>query len=427
MGEQKRYSYSAHLTGGQRRDAARLFGCCRWVYNAFLAERERLYREGRHRQVDWGDTARTVTTVAKRRQDTAWLAEVSAVPLQQATADARRAYSNWYGSMSGKRKGPRVGKPRFKKRTARQSARFTANARFAVRAEPGCKWAWVTLPGIGPVKFALSRPLPSMPSSVTLIKDADGTFRVSFVVAVPADPEVEPAHPGRVASIDVGVGDDLAVVTYSDGTREKIDNPRHLRTRARKVRRENKALARKQKGSKNWNKQQAKLAKVHRQAADARRDHHRKLARRLTVENAVVCRETLSLRGMGRTRLARSVYDAGIGTLFELLDEEAENQGRTVATAGRWEPTTQTCSVCGTPGGKKPLSVRTWTCGGCGTVLDRDYNAAVNVMVAAGLAETRNACGGDVRRTLACADPETTRRGEEAGTHRTDHTKRVAA
>ena len=82
--------------------------------------------------------------------------------------------------------------------------------------------------------------------------------------------------------------------------------------------------------------------------------------------------------------------------------------------AGRWEPTTQVCSVCGVQDGPKSLHVRTWTCPGCGVVLDRDYNAAVNIMVAAGLAETLNACGGDVRRTLACADPG------EAGTRRTD-------
>ena len=212
---QKRYSYAAHLDGGQRRAAARLFGCCRWVYNAFLVERERLYREGRHREVEWKDTARTVTTVAKRQPETAWLAEVSAVPLQQAADDARRAYSNWFTSMSGRRKGPRVGRPRFKRRMSRQSARFTANARFTVRTEPGCKWAWVQLQGVGEVKFLLSRPLPAVPSSVTLIRDADGTYRVSFVVAVPAEPEVEPAHPGRVASVDVGVGDDLAVVQDS--------------------------------------------------------------------------------------------------------------------------------------------------------------------------------------------------------------------
>lgn len=425
---QKRYRYRAYPTAGQAQASMRLFGCCRVVYNQYLEHREKAYQAGLHHQTSWNDTARAVTTVLKRQPGYTFLAEVSAVALQQSAADARRAYRNWFDSMSGKRNGPRVGKPRFKKRTSRQTARFTRAAKFKVRTEPGCKWGWVTLHGIGQVKFALSRDLPSDPSSVTLIHEPDGTWHVSFVVKVPTEHHQPATHPGRVAALDAGVGDDLAAIVYSDGTREKVPNPRYLRTRARKVRKANRALARKQKGSANWHKQQAKLARVHRQAADARRDHHRKLARRLVVENDVICRETLSLKGMGRTRLARSVYDAGIATLFTLLDEEAKNHGRTVSPAGRWEPTTQTCGACGAPGGRKPLSVRVWTCTACNARLDRDYNAAVNVMVAAGTVEqTLNACGGDVRHTLACADPETTLPGEETGTHRTDHTLRVTA
>ena len=107
-----------------------------------------------------------------------------------------------------------------------------------------------------------------------------------------------------------------------------------------------------------------------------------------------------------------SVTDDG----FEGRSRDFRNRivhGCTIKVIGRWEPTTQTCSVCGTPGGKKPLSVRVWTCEGCNTVLDRDYNAAVNILVAGGLSETLNACGPDVRRLLAGAV------GDEAGTHRT--------
>lgn len=417
----KRYRYRAYLTGGQARNAARLFGCCRVVYNKFIEHRDQLYREGRHQDIKMLATIKTVTTDLKRQPGYEFLKEVSSVPLQQSARDAQKAYINWFSSMSGKRKGPKIGKPRFKKRASRQVAQFTRNAGFKVRNESGCKWGWVRLPKIGEIKFALSRDLPSDPSSVTLIRESDDNWYVSFVVEEPVAP-VEPAtHPNRIASLDVGIGDDLAAIIYSDGTREKINNPKHLRSRARKVRKANKALSRKIKGSSNWHKQRRKLAKVHRKAADARRDHHRKLARRLTVENEVICRETLNLKEMGRKWLARSTYDAGIGTLFLLLDEEAENQGRLVQSAGQWEPTSQTCAVCGTRGGKKPLHVRVWTCQKCSTTLDRDYNAAVNIIVAAGLAETLNACGGDVRRTLACADPY------EAGTQRTDRNHTVVA
>lgn len=166
------------------------------------------------------------------------------------------------------------------------------------------------------------------------------------------------------------------------------------------------------------------MAKTHRNVRDLRVDHHHKLAAALVAANTIICLETLSLTGMGRTRLAKSVHDAGLGDLIRLITEKAENQGRTVSRIGQWEPTTQTCAVCGTPGGRKPLNVREWECEGCGTRLDRDYNAAVNILVAAGLAETLNACGPGVRRTLACAvgDVEDGAGActPEAGTHRTD-------
>jgi putative transposase len=120
------------------------------------------------------------------------------------------------------------------------------------------------------------------------------------------------------------------------------------------------------------------------------------------------------VKGLARTRLAKSVHDAGWGILFRLVHEKTAEYGREVYVVSQWEPTSQVCSVCGTLDGKKPLSVREWTCSGCGTRLDRDYNAAVNIVVAAGLAETLNACGGDVRLRLSEADTC------EAGTRRTD-------
>jgi putative transposase len=254
-----------------------------------------------------------------------------------------------------------------------------------------------------------------VPASVTIILNADGTYYVSFVVNAG---EPSPLPPAGVAGvgIDAGIGDNLLHLTASDGTREKIANPRYLRAKERKLKRLSFAHSRKQKGSANREKARIKLARHHRKTTDARLDHHRKLARSIVTNHDVIALETLSLKGMGRTRLSKSVYDAGIGTLYRLITEYAETQGRTVIRIGRWEPTSQTCAVCGTPGGKKPLSIRQWVCTECGTRLDRDYNAALNILVAAGLAETLNACGPSIRRKLASAA------GDEAGTHRSDHT-----
>ena len=400
----RRHSYRAYPTPGQRQKAERTFGCVRRVFNDFLAERDRLFNAGTHKDVSFNETATRVTTHAKTTPQRAWLAEVSNTPLQQSVRDAQQAYRNWFASLSGKRRGRKVGKPRFKsRRDHRQSARFTRNCGFTVRSTTHGV-AHVRLPKIGWVRFSLSRPLPTDPSSVTLIKEADNTYWLSFVVEVPVPP-VAPARQQRSAGLDAGIGDDLLSIVYDDGTRERVPNPRHLRTAQRRLTRAQRSLSRTRKGSTNRAKARIAVARAHRKVRQARLDHHHKLAGRLVATITTIAIEDLSLTGMGRTRLAKSVHDAGIGLLYRLLHEKAETQGCTVTTIGRWEPTTQTCAVCGTPGGKKPLHVRTWTCSGCGTLLDRDYNAAVNILVAAGLAETLNACRGSVRLRLAGADP----------------------
>src|SRR5699024_5279769 len=244
----KRYRYRAYPTVEQASAAARTFGCVRVVFNDFLARRRDLRQEGRYREVPFSETVKDVTTRAKLTPERAWLSEVSNTPLQQSVRDAERAYRNWFDSLSGKRRGRRVGHPRFKSRRDRsQSARFTRNCGFSVR-ETTHGVGFVRLPKIGQVRFALSRPLPSEPSSVTLTRSASGRWYVSFVVEVP-DPDPLP-ETSRVAGIDLGLTD-LATIVSSDGTREKIAAPRHLRAKERKLARAQRELARRQKGSAN--------------------------------------------------------------------------------------------------------------------------------------------------------------------------------
>ncbi len=207
------------------------------------------------------------------------------MPLQQSLADLHRAYANFFDSRTGKRKGRRVGAPRFKKRTHRQSARFTRNAGFSV-LEPGGGIGLVRLPKIGRVRYESSRPLPADPSSVTVIREADGRHYVSFVVDEPA-PAVVPAPPARAAGVDVGLTD-LATIVYDDGTREKIDNPRWLRSKERGLARAQRAYSRSMKGSKNRDKARRRVAVAHRKVRETRWDHHHKLALRLVRENQAV-------------------------------------------------------------------------------------------------------------------------------------------
>jgi putative transposase len=311
------------------------------------------------------------------------------VALVQACQDARRAYRNWFDSMSGKRKGRKAEHPRFRRR-GRQSIRLTRNG-FALHRDR------LYVAKVGDIKVRWSRPLPSAPSSVTVIREPDGRYYASFVVERKATPL--PAR-DREIGIDVGLAS-LAVT--SDG--EVIANPRFLRAKERHLARAQRALSRKRKGSANRVKARRRVAVLHRKAREARLDHAHKAALRLIRDNQAVYAEDLAVSGLARTRLAKSVYDAGWAQLLRLVEEKAGQYGRTFAKTGRFEPTSQVCSACGVKDGPKPLSVT------CGTLHDRDVNAAKNIL-AAGRAERLNACGAGVR------PPRMVAVGAEAGTTR---------
>jgi putative transposase len=377
---QLRYNFRVYPTPGQQIALARAFGCARVVYNDALTARESARRDGLPYVTD-AELSKALTA-AKKGPDRVWLGEVSSVVLQQALADLNTAYRNFFASITGKRKGARVGAPRLRsRRDHRQAIRFTRNARFTVIA--GGK---LRLPKIGDVKVAWSRELPSDPSSVSIIKEAAGRYFASFVVQV--DTQALP-------ETDSEVGIDLGLSTFavlSDG--KTIASPRFLRQAARRLKKAQRALSRKQKGSANQAKARVRLAKAHSRVADTRRDWAHKHSTTIIRENQAVFVEDLCVTGLARTRLAKSVYDAGWGMFTRMLEEKAVRYGRTFGTVDRWFPSTRMCSVCRAVGEKKPLYVRAWTCR-CGTVHDRDLNAAINIL-AAGRAEKLNACGGSV-------------------------------
>ena len=385
---QLRYNYRLYPAPRQRQALARAFGCARVVFNDALAARQDARAAGRPYLTDGELSARL--TAAKASPERAWLGEVSAVVLQQALADLTAAYRNFFASAAGRRKGPRVAPPRFRSRKdRRQSIRFTRNARFAVTA--GGK---LRLPKIGDIAVRWSRDLPSEPSSVTVIMDAAGRYFASFVIQAAADPLPQA---GAEAGIDLGL---THFAVLSDG--RKVASPRFLRRAERRLRTAHKALSRKAPGSSNRARARIRVARVHARVADARRDWLHKESTRIIRETQAVYVEDLCVAGLGRTRLAKSVHDAGWSAFVHMLEYKAARHGRTFARTGRFEPTSQVCSACGTKDGPKPLGVRTWTCAACGTVHDRDLNAARNIL-ALGRRERLNACGGGVRPGLAPA------------------------
>ena len=317
---QLRYNYRIYPAPGQQQALARAFGCARVVFNDALRVRQEARAAGLPYLTD-GELSARLTEV-KATPERAWLGDVCAVVLQQALADLNTAYRNFFASVTGTRKGPKVAPPRFKSRKdRRQAIRFTANARFKVL--PSGK---LRLPKIGDVAVRWSRALPSAPSSVTVNRD----------------------------------------------------------------------------------KARVKVARAHARVTDARRDFHHQLSTALIRDNQAVAVEDLAVKGLARSRMAKSVHDAGWSAFVHMLEYKARLYGREFRRIGRFEPTSQVCSACGAKDGPKPLHVRAWQCRACGAWLDRDVNAAVNVARAAGLAVS--ACGAQVRPGLAPAQRD------EAGT-----------
>lgn len=402
-----RYRYRAYPTAKQQRDLSRLFGGCRVAFNDALTYAREQHAAGNSYPKAKG-LQHHVLTLGKKTPERSWMNELCGVALIQAVRDAEVAYRNFFSSVKGERKGRRMGYPKYRRRSdRRQSARFTKAARFTVTVT-GEREAAVRLTGIGELKFVRSRPLPSDPSSVTVIREADGRVYVSFVVTVE---DAAGQTVNRVSGVDMGLSSFTAVLAVDENGEEsltKIDTPKFLRRRARALARSQRAHARKQKGSRNREKARLKVAVHQRKARDARLDHAHQLSSVLVASNDVLAVETLSLAGMAKASGA-SVHDQAIGQFLRILEEKAARNGTVLVKVGRHFPSTQLCSNCHHktgPKGRGELHVRKWTCAECGVHHDRDVNAARNILAeglrllelqhssdADGLSESLNACG----------------------------------
>ena len=305
-----------------------------------------------------------VITQAKKTHERAWLSEVSNIPLQQSVADLEVAFKNFIDSRKGRRKGSKIGYPKFKKRTSAQSARFRIGG-FSIKGNG------VYLAKIGIVQPIGSRELPSEPSSVTVIKDCANRYFLSFVVEV---------QPIQIDAKNQSVGIDLGIKTFavmSNG--QKAVSPCY-KALDRKIRKLQKKLARQQKDSRRRNKTRIQIAKQHNRIADTRKDFLHKLSTKIVSENETIVLEDLNVSGMVKNRkLARAISRAGWREFRVRVEAKSEKYGREFVVISRWEPTSQICSDCGFKWGKIDLSVRSILCLGCGIEQDRDDNASKNI------------------------------------------------
>src|SRR5690348_6349864 len=372
------YRYRFYPTLEQADLLNRTFGCVRYVYNRALAERSRAWTQEQKR-VTFAQTCRMLTEW-KAEPERAWLREVSNVALQQGLQHLQAAFVNFWGK--------RASYPQFKsRRKSRASATFTTSG---FRWRDGKLW----LAKIdAPLDIRWSRPLPegAEPSTVTVSRDAAGRWFVSLLV----EETIEP-HPAADTAVGIDAGI-TSLLTLSTG--EKIANPRHERRDRKRLAKAQRELSRKQKGSTNWEKARRKVARVHARIADRRADFLHKVTTRLVRENQALAVEDLNVRNMVKNHsLARAISDASWSEFRRMLEYKADWHGRTVIALDRFYPSSKTCSACGAIAAKMPLNVRAWECASCGTVHDRDVNAA-KVILAAGLAVS--ACGDGVRPSRA--------------------------
>lgn len=392
---QRAYKYRFYPTPEQENLLRRTIGCCRLVYNKALAARTEAWA-ARQENVSYSQTS-SMLSGWKRTEKLAFLKDVSSVALQQSLRHLQTAFSNFFNGTADY--------PRFKKKSHGGSATFVRTA-FTWDGHD-LKLAKMNQP----LNIHWSRPLPdrAQPSSVTVSLDTAGRWHVSILVE-------ETVNPLPVTDAQIGI--DMGLDSFATlSTGEKIPSPRFRKRNAKRLRKAQRNLARKQKGSRNYEKARLKVARIQAQTADQRKDFLHKLSTRIIRENQTVVLEDLTVQNMSRKAapkedpdhpgrylpngqaakrgLNRSITDAGWRMFRTMLEYKAAWYGRDLVVIDRWYPSSQLCSHCGKNSGRKPLNIRAWTCPHCHTLHDRDVNAAKNIL-AAGLAVT--VCGDGRKR-----------------------------
>ncbi len=380
------YRFRIEPTSPQDEGFRRYAGARRFIWNWALQQKRTHYAATGKSLSEKELSARL--TALKSETDTAWLKEMDSQLLQQVLADLKKAFTSFFEK--------RAKYPRFKSKK-RDTARFRIPQRVTLADGS------LSVPKIGRVKVRQSQQVEGVTKSATFKRDARGHWFVSLVaemempaVAIP-DPSEE-----RTIGIDLGLKD--AVVT-SDGAR--VAAPRFYRAAQRQLQRAQRSQSRKQKGSKNRATARAKVARIHQKIANKRNDFCHKLTTALVKTHDAVCIEDLNVKGLAKTKLAKSMRDASMGTIRRQLAYKGVWYRTHIVAVGRFYPSSKLCFECGYKNDALTLSDRVWACPACREVLDRDLNAARNIkreglrILAVGRTDRLNACGQPLRPPMA--------------------------
>lgn len=364
MQTKRAYKFRFYPTPEQELTLAKTFGCARFAYNYMLRQRTDAWFQ-RQEKIGYHETSAMLTAL-KKQPEFVWLNRVSSVPVQQSLRHLQAAFGNFFAKRSKY--------PQFKKKGGVQSAEYTTSA-FKWDGSGLCL---AKMDAALNIRFSRTIPKAAKVTTVTVSKDCAGRYFVSML----CDDEV------RVKQVvESKVGIDLGLTHFATlSTGEKIAGPKAFAANEKKLAKLQRRLEKKVKGSANRKKAKLKVAKLHAKIADSRKDFLHKLSTRLINENQVIAIETLAVSNMQKTRcLAKSISDASWPEFVRQLKYKSRWYGRDLVGIDRWYPSSKRCSDCGYTVKSMPLSVREWTCPECGTIHDRDINAARNVL-AAGLA-----------------------------------------